>query len=148
MSIQDEIKKIASIDIFAEAKKPELFVCPLDFNCSSVVRSRYSSFLGCRVEIWGMIYYSFTGIVYAGFLFLPDFASLSLAVFTALFSTIAFIFSIYLTLIQLFAIRQWCSWCLISAALSTIIFTASFLALPPDWQIGLNILISNIYLLL
>lgn len=37
-------------------------------------------------------------------------------------SLVAFLFSAYLTFIQAFTLRQWCTWCLISAGLCTLIF--------------------------
>jgi uncharacterized membrane protein len=39
-----------------------------------------------------------------------------------IFSITAFVFSLYLTYIQGFVIRDWCEFCLISAFMSTIIF--------------------------
>ncbi|MEX2008266.1 MAG: vitamin K epoxide reductase family protein, partial [Candidatus Spechtbacterales bacterium] len=43
-------------------------------------------------------------------------------------SAAAFVFSAYLTFLQAVVIRDWCSWCLISATISTIIFAFSLYA--------------------
>ena len=100
----------------------EKLVCPLDADCGAVIHSDYSVFLGLPVEVLGMAYYGIVAVAYGVFLMFPGLMS-SFAVFSALaLSTAAFLFSMYLTSIQIFAIRQICSWCLISAGLSTAIF--------------------------
>lgn len=100
----------------------EKLVCPLDSDCESVIHSNYSIFLGIPVEILGMIYYGVVAVVYGIFLMFPQLIS-PFAVFSVLtLSTAAFFFSLYLTSIQIFAIRQLCTWCLVSAGLSTAIF--------------------------
>ena len=100
----------------------EKLICPLDSDCESVIHSSYSMFLGFPVEVLGMIYYGVAALSYGLFLMFPQFV-LPIAVFFVLvLSTAAFFFSLYLTSIQLFAIRQLCTWCLVSAGLSTAIF--------------------------
>ena len=100
----------------------EKLICPLDSDCESVIHSDYSVFLGVPVEIFGMVYYGTIAISYGVFLVFPQFV-LPFAVFVALvLSTAAFFFSLYLTSIQIFTIRQICTWCLVSAGLSTAIF--------------------------
>lgn len=100
----------------------ERLVCPLDSDCDSVIHSDYSVFLGFPVEVLGMIYYGVVAVSYGVFLMFPSLVS-SLTVFSVLvLSTAAFFFSVYLTSIQIFAIKQLCTWCLVSAGLSTAIF--------------------------
>ena len=100
----------------------EKLICPLDADCGAVIHSNYSVFLGFPVEVLGMIYYGVVATVYGVFLIFPGLVS-PFSVFAVLaLSTTAFFFSVYLTSIQIFAIRQICSWCLISAGLSTAIF--------------------------
>lgn len=101
-------------------RKP--LVCPLKFDCDQVIHSHYASFLGIEVTVFGMIYYGLVVIVYLLFLMMPVLA-LPMTVFYIKSATVlAFSFSLYLTAIQAFELKQWCSWCLISAALCTIIF--------------------------
>ena len=100
----------------------EKLICPLDSNCESVIHSDYSVFWGVPVEILGMVYYGVIAVSYGVFLMFPQLVS-TFTVFLALvLSTVAFFFSLYLTSIQIFAIRQICTWCLVSAGLSTTIF--------------------------
>jgi len=105
----------------------EALVCPLKANCDTVIHSDYSKFLGMPVEILGMFYYALVAISYGLFMVFPGVAT-ETSIFLIHFASIsAFIFSIYLTLVQAFAIKNWCTWCLISAAVSASIFIVSFL---------------------
>ena len=105
----------------------EKMICPLDSDCDAVIYSQYSKFFGIPVEILGIFYYSLVALSYAVFLVLPELAS-PLVVFGVLAATTtALLFSLYLTFIQAFSLRQWCTWCLMSAGLcSTIFFAALF----------------------
>jgi len=115
---------LSGLSIAAYIRHSKLFkeklVCPIGFDCNSVVKSDYSRFLGIPVEILGIIYYSLVAIGYFISFFIEP--SENFVLFLAFASILAFLFSIYLTIIQAFLLRQWCTWCLISAALSTTIF--------------------------
>lgn len=97
-------------------------VCPLNSDCNAVIHSEYSTFFGIPVEIIGLFYYAIISISYLFFLITP-FNISSLVVFLVLASsTLALLFSLYLTFIQIFSIKQWCVWCLMSAGLCVAIF--------------------------
>lgn len=103
----------------------EKMVCPLDSDCDAVIYSDYSKFFGIPVEIIGLFYYGAIAISYSLFLAFPHFAP-PLIVFAVLTLTIAaFLFSLYLTFIQAFAIKQWCAWCLMSAGICAVIFATA-----------------------
>jgi uncharacterized membrane protein len=103
------------------------FTCPLNFDCAKVVTSRFSRLAGVPFEIWGMAYYGFIVASYGVLIFFPNFKTeeFSYGVFTT--SIFAFLVSLYLTFVQAFRIREWCSWCLLSALFSTIILAISFM---------------------
>ena len=92
-------------------------VCPIGHECDAVIHSDYSKFIGFPVEVLGMIYYA---IIVAGYLMYPGQMTLQIL------SGAALGFSVYLVSIQLFVLRQWCTWCLFSAALCTAIFILTF----------------------
>src|SRR3989344_2423105 len=103
----------------------EKMVCPLDSDCDAVIYSEYSKFFGIPVEILGLFYYGLIAVSYALFLVFPVFAS-PLVVFSVFaFTTAAFLFSLYLTFIQAFALKQWCTWCLISAGFCAVVFATA-----------------------
>jgi len=102
-------------------------VCPLQSDCEAVVKSDFSRLFGIPLEILGLIYYGTTAISYAIFSYYPAGKTpLSTFIFLVI-TTIAFLFSIYLTAVQAFAIRQWCVWCLTSAGFCTILFATTII---------------------
>jgi len=100
----------------------EALVCPLRANCDTVIHSDYSKIFGIPVEALGMVYYGLLAVSYGLLVILPV-LNQPLIASSLLFATIcAFVFSIYLTLLQAFVIKNWCTWCLISAAICGAVF--------------------------
>ncbi|TSC56426.1 MAG: vitamin K epoxide reductase [Parcubacteria group bacterium Greene0416_79] len=97
-------------------------VCPVGHSCDPVVRSDYSRFMDIPVEILGVIYYTVTAIAYAALLAMPELQTGMLGAALLGLSAAALLFSLYLTAVQGFILREWCTWCLISAALCAVIF--------------------------
>lgn len=118
-----------TFSIYKQKHRKQPLVCPLGANCHDVVTSDFSKFFGIGLEILGAAYYSFIITVYLLFLAVPEFAT-PLSVFIVAGITIGgFLFSLYLTFVQAFLIKSWCSWCLMSAALSTAIFIFTLITL-------------------
>lgn len=101
-------------------------VCPLQADCQTVIHSQYSRFMGVPVELLGMLYYLVIAGGYVLYIsgagFLPWWFGYILFFATGM----AFLFSGYLTAIQVVTIKNYCTWCLTSAALCTLIFLLSF----------------------
>ncbi len=119
----------------------EEMICPIGSNCQNVIYSEYSKFLGIPVEMLGLFYYSLMALTYGILVGLPDLkvaSSFILGVLTL--SLIAFLFSLYLTFIQAFYLRAWCTWCLMSAGLCTLIL---FSALAGSDKSFVAILLEN-----
>lgn len=106
--------------------KNQPFVCPLNFDCHNVVTSRYSKFLGIPLDLWGILYYGFIVVSYTSFFVKPELKTDVVVYGVMGVSLIAFVVSLYLTFVQAFRLKEWCSWCLFSAGLCTIIFLAAF----------------------
>jgi uncharacterized membrane protein len=103
----------------------EKLVCPIGSDCDTVIHSEYAKFLGFPVEVLGLFYYGGIALAYGAFLAFPFLASPVLVFMVFGASIAAFFFSLYLTFIQAFALKQWCAWCLTSAGLCTGIFAAA-----------------------
>jgi uncharacterized membrane protein len=110
--------------IITMKKKPEPMVCPVGYECDDVIRGPYSKFFGVSTVHVGRVYYLLLSAFYALYLFLP--MSQSLVFAAVLISGLALLFSVYLTALQLFVIRKWCSWCLMSALTNLLIFSVVF----------------------
>ena len=100
----------------------EALVCPLKANCDTVIHSDYSKFLGIPLEILGMVYYGVLAISYGLIVIFPGFGTPLVASGLMFASVCAFAFSIYLTLLQAFVLKNWCTWCIISACICASIF--------------------------
>ncbi len=102
-------------------------VCPIGFDCNAVVHSDYSKFMGLPVEFMGMIYYAFLSVAYLASFFVPAMLSVHSLGFMILASFVAFLFSIYLIGVQIFVLKKGCSWCIVSAVISAVIFMFTML---------------------
>lgn len=114
----------------------ETFVCPIGADCNMVIHSEYSKFFGIPVEVLGLLYYALVALVYALFLASPVLTHPVVIITVYATTAASFIFSLYLTFVQAFKLKEWCTWCLTSAALCSVIFLATFLATPLE-QTGL-----------
>ena len=100
-------------------------ICPLGTDCRTVIESEYSHFWGIRLEFLGMAYYLLITATYISFIVYPYLAFPELIFSVLILSALAFLFSGYLAGVQAFALNQWCTWCLASAGISTLIFVAA-----------------------
>ncbi len=103
-------------------KKP--LICPLRAHCDAVIHSEYSSFWGIHLEYIGMIYYAIILSSYA--LYAADIIPQMIMNFVAAMTIIAFLFSVYLTGVQAFVLKNWCTWCVTSAIICTFIVSIVF----------------------
>lgn len=108
--------------IWNKKRMHKTLVCPLKAHCDPVINSDFSKFFGIPVELLGMAYYGLLIIAYATFLAAPHIRTVPVSFILLVITTAAFLFSVYLTFIQAVAIKQYCSWCLFSASLCTVIF--------------------------
>ena len=97
-------------------------VCPAGFDCHTVVHSDYSEIMHIPLEIFGMIYYAFLSLFYLYFIFSPEIIPNVISLFLLLASLGAFLFSIYLLVVQIFILKKGCSWCILSFLIATLIF--------------------------
>lgn len=105
--------------------------CPVGFDCDEVLRSSYGTFFGIQNDRIGRYYYLSMASFYLLHLFidLPE----NLVFATLLLSGIALLFSLYLVFIQLFVIKQWCSWCLGSALVNLLLFSVVFIGFSSNF---------------
>lgn len=95
-------------------------VCIFGSDCTAVVESKYSKIFGVRLESLGMLYYIAVFGFFAVWLF--DKNMLDYFQFVFLITSFGFIFSIYLTYLQAFVLKNWCTYCLVSALSNMVIF--------------------------
>lgn len=96
-------------------------------SCEVVNASRWAIFLGLPVAAWGLAYYvaTFTLAMVGLRADLAD--SRPVALTLLVLSATGFLFSAWLTYLELFVIRAICQWCVVSAILAIGIFAAALL---------------------
>jgi uncharacterized membrane protein len=96
-------------------------------SCEVVNASRWAIFLGLPVAAWGLAYYvvTFTLAMVGLRADLTD--SRAVALTLVVLSATGFLFSAWLTYLELFVIRAICQWCVVSAILAVGIFAAALL---------------------
>ncbi len=106
--------------IAQKKRKKATMVCPLRGKCDQVVYSKYARFLGIDLTTFGLGYYGVLSLAYILKLVLPsvppEFSFIVLGL-----SVGGLLFSIYLTAVQAFVLKQWCTWCVISAVITTLL---------------------------
>lgn len=132
---------LLSLTIYHKKHRHEKLACPIGGKCASVMASEYARFFGIPLELIGIFYY---GIIFVSYTTLFLFGNGDVPLFSFLlfgFTISALLFSVYLTFIQAFTLKQWCTLCLTSAGLCTMIFASalitseqSFMALLVEYQ--------------
>jgi len=98
-------------------------------SCETVNLSRWSIFLGAPVAAWGVAFYVVMFVLSVASLQDRYAASAGMSKLLALASGGGFLFTIWLTYLELFVIRAICQWCVISAIIVTTIFVFAMLDL-------------------
>jgi uncharacterized membrane protein len=98
--------------------------------CDTVQMSRWATLFGLPVAVWGVGYYVLVlAVVLAGLQErLEDSRALTLGILVL--TGWGFVFSVWLTYLELFVIHAVCMWCVISAILATALFALAWL----DWR--------------
>ncbi len=108
----------ASYLAYVEVNSVEAVCGPVG-ECNIVQSSPYAQLFGVPIAIWGMLSYLAILALWAGERFLSSRGALWCALGLVLLTLFGTLFSIYLTLLELFAIKAICLWCLSSAVLTT-----------------------------
>ena len=105
-------------------KKP--LICPLEHDCSIVTESKWSSVLGIRNEVLGILFYVFMfGAVVVALASPPPLAE-TISLLLIFLASGGAAYSAFLAYIQFFVIKDYCFYCLISAALTVLLLINSF----------------------
>lgn len=109
----------ASYLLFKKLKK-EKVVCLIGDDCDRVVKSKYGFFFGIPNEAMGVAFYLLVlFLVLVSTWELKELLNFSLLLTTVAF--LAFTASLYLLGIQAFVLKEWCEWCILSAAVNFLI---------------------------
>ena len=115
---------LISFYIYEKNKKSEKLICFIGNDCDRVIKSEYSTILlGIPNEILGMFYYGivvlFETVILLG---VVSFSGFQLIATLFVISAGAAFYSVILTFIQVFIIKEYCEYCFLSSAISISIF--------------------------
>ena len=96
--------------------------CLICHDCDEVVKSKYGKTFGIENTLFGILYYGLI-LVYGTAIFLNRniFKENILYYFIVISSIVSVLFSIYLILVQAFALKKWCDYCIVSSIVSILI---------------------------
>ncbi|MEK6904601.1 MAG: vitamin K epoxide reductase family protein [Nanoarchaeota archaeon] len=106
--------------VYAHYKKKSLD-CPLDHDCSVVTESRWNKIFLVRNDVLGLLFYIAVLIATIVVLINQTFSPVFFMYMTYIGGAVL-LFSIFLVYIQFFVIKDYCFYCMISAAVNLLIF--------------------------
>ena|SRR3989344_5503126 len=117
-----------SFYIWNSKRHGKKLVCPLGSNCEAVVQSKFSSALGVPLEVFGMLYYAslfVLSVIGTSLIPLPkEIIAEALIIVTGS----AALVSLGLIAVQIFILKELCTWCITSSLISFAIFTVMFMS--------------------
>lgn len=102
-------------------------VCLFKDQCNDVLYSKYSKIFGVPTLAIGVAYYALAFLSVAYVQSYPMTLQEIPGNLFIVIAAMAVIFSFYQAAIQIFVLKKWCSWCLGSTILSTIILVAGWM---------------------
>ncbi|HIG92862.1 MAG: vitamin K epoxide reductase [archaeon GW2011_AR9] len=103
-------------------KKP--LVCPLEHKCDVVTESKWSHLFYFRNETLGFLFYLSLFLGALLFLFIPAWQANFLLLFL-LATSGGVLFSLFLIYLQIYVIKDYCFYCLISAGITFLLLVMS-----------------------
>jgi|SRR3989344_3164207 len=103
--------------------KAEPLVCPLDHDCSKVTESKWSTIFLVRNEVLGLLFYVAMLVAGLAVFFMPEFSWLKLLIKFAVGGGL--LFSLFLIWVQIYKIKDYCFYCMISALITLLLFVNS-----------------------
>lgn len=110
--------------IWHKKQRRKALYCLVGEDCNTVVNSSYATTFGWRNEVVGMLYYATVALVASLVRLFADLVPMWLISALLALTILGLSFSIYLTAVQAFVLKKWCSWCLTIGVLNIIILIA------------------------
>lgn len=114
-----------SVYIYRTKRENKPLVCPLHGDCDFVTRSEYDSVLGFPAEVLGIFYYTAMILLFLDTIVVPFGFYVLTVFFLVTLSALGFLMSLYFTWLQFGVIKKWCTLCVSSALICTVIFILS-----------------------
>jgi uncharacterized membrane protein len=110
--------------------------CGAAGGCETVQTSKWAVLFGLPVALYGVIGYLAILVVALAALRPGALGQRGWNALLAALATIGFVFTLYLTYVELFVIHAICRWCVGSAVIITAIWVVAVFALKREWGVG------------
>jgi uncharacterized membrane protein len=104
-------------------------------GCDTVNQSEYVDMFGIPIGVIGVLGYTVILTITLGWMTKRLVHTIPVGLILIGLSSFGFLFSLFLTYLELFKIEAICTWCVVSAVLMTAIFVLSLLAWPAEKEI-------------
>lgn len=109
--------------IYQHRKKKPL-ICPMTHDCSKVTESKYARLFGIRNEVLGFLFY--IAMLASGILLIiQPLSAILLLPFIFIATLLSLLTSSLLSLIEIFKIKDYCFYCILSAIINLLLFITS-----------------------
>ena len=109
--------------IFYKKLRNEKLICFIGKDCNKVIKSKYSSVFGIPNEVLGVLFYvGVFGFFFISWLGIEYFLDIQLLLIFRVAAFLAFLSSVFLTAVQIFILKEWCEYCLLTAFVNVGIF--------------------------
>ncbi len=105
--------------LFIHYVSPEPIACISGEGCKTAQLSAYASFIGVPTPAYGIVFYLLLGILGALW---QETTKKKLLPLLVVLTTSGLAVSIFLSGIEAFVLKAWCSWCVASALLTVVAF--------------------------
>jgi uncharacterized membrane protein len=110
---------LISYYLYSSKKRDRKIQCIIGKDCNKVITSKYSKFLGIENETIGILYYLFVILLV---ILIKNSSIGHLPAILLIIVSAALLFSLVLTYIQIFRLKEFCEYCLAVALINLIIF--------------------------
>ncbi len=100
--------------------------CSIFNGCDVVTTSQYATILGFPTSLLGIIYYLAVIVLLVAYI---DSRNKRLLYLTARFTIVGFVISLWFVSLQIFVLKAFCFYCLLSAVTSTALFVLGLITL-------------------
>lgn len=114
-----------------KSSDPSGVICSIGGGCETVLSSKYAKFLGQPVAGYGLLWYIGT----LALIWVTATKRIIPWLWFQLWATIGLVCSLYLLYLEAFVIHAYCTWCLVSLALVSLIFIMSFVRTKESFHV-------------
>ena len=117
---------ILSTYIYRKKSRKEKLVCIIGKDCDKVINSKYGKTFGFNNHVLGLIYFVLLLVSSTVFIIYPSLLTDHVINLRLIFIGLSALFSVYLTIIQIFVLKELCEYCMGANLINVVFFILLF----------------------